>query len=187
MKQIATFLACAVVLMSSFTSSAQSDGDSGIQLYNRNGWNVHRLEDSCYLTAAYARSSVHITINERANNAILNVISENFGSIVDGQIYNIQMHFVNLNNRRASSCDDLEFRGMVLPDSRGVAVVLNLQDFAEDFSRFQRFGLYYQERMIGAFDLDGSAAAFAALRSCDRELERDVPTDPFSGRRGGQR
>jgi hypothetical protein len=176
-------LFCPFISLAQQSTERLESSDRETTLYSRaGGWFVYKAPLDCFALSEYDNSDTFsISVDLVTNRASLNLYSSRFRSIVARRQYQIQMLF-----RGAGRAPSLWPRQTWLGGGPGRLVLgnVNAEDIMRDISRFNTVELVTQEQaVLGSYSLRGSAAAMVSLRECERQVEADYPTDPFTGLR----
>ena len=176
-----------VALMFGYAEQAvATDTPNDIEMVN--GWAVSAMGStgSCIALKAFTHrrgfeNSVFVTLNAREKNATVGFSTPEPSSLEPGAEVNLKVVFLGAGGGYDDGWGMLKFDVDVpeeTVDRNFVSRDLN-KSFLDDFAKNTSIGFFYGENIVSAFNLEGSAAAVTALRTCSFRLHGLNPNDPF--------
>jgi len=164
------------------TLAHAEDGDPALYKQFQNGWMVRIGKSQCLAARSYESGDIlYIAYDAETNLAVVSVSDPDATSLKDGQ--EVKLHVIFIGNERLDTGWGVrDFKVFKEDSSIMMMGSFDARDMLRDVARNDIIALSIDgtaERLVGAYNLDGSSAAIDALRRCSFEVKGLNPNDPF--------
>lgn len=150
----------------------------------RNGWEINYYEDSinCLAARAYeGGDNLIIAYDPSKNTAMVSISDNDSTSLKEGELVTLQVIFVG-NNAINNDWSRTSFEVFKSGSKSQMIGKFDGREMLRDVARYELMAFSIDgtaDRLVGAYNLDGSAAAMESLRKCSFERSGLNPNDPF--------
>lgn len=178
---IRRLIAVTALLAPNTGAQAQETGTATYKLFD-NGWRIMSESDQCVAMRYYDDGDIlYINYQPKQNSTTVLITDADSTSLEDGQ--QIKLHPVFVGNGKV---DDGwgAWNFTVSKGDRFISMFASFsaRDMLADIAKNDTIAFSIDgtpDRLVGAYRLDGSAAAMATLRRCAFEVSGLNPDDPF--------
>jgi hypothetical protein len=171
-------LLTAALLLLAAPAFAEDDGS-----YTTVGeWSIYRNTDECSALATYEDNEIvgfFYDAKEKTTRVMLTY--KDGTSLKNTEKRTLAIYIIRPNGRLDDGWDSVKFTVVVGSDGLPSLISQPLEHPAlDDFKKALKIGFYYNDKMIGSYNLKGTGAALREVERCSQRLHKINPRDVFA-------
>lgn len=144
-------------------------------IYEEQGWKLlvdHTTDDGCYIFKASPSMNLRVQHDPASGRVYMMLISHRWKSLDTGKFYPLTFRFDENPNWDVNAKATDTFNAPTL------TFFVDDKEFLEEMASSRFVTFVTGEKLVGSFDLSGSARALRMLSTCKEEMEKSK--DPFA-------